>query len=120
MEGSAQEAKGRLAGNHNHLNPPNNLKGSPARHKPLFTQVNMEVIAMKFEIREVTCPICQKRFTTISQKRRFCSAECRRRYWNKRTQVRRISDPILKEKSLQRLLAWLEAKKKEKERGCVG
>jgi uncharacterized Zn finger protein (UPF0148 family) len=74
----------------------------------------MEVIAMKFEIREVTCPICGKQFTTVSQKRRFCSAQCRRRYWNKHTQVRRMSDPTLKQKSLQNLLAWVEAKKKQK------
>jgi uncharacterized Zn finger protein (UPF0148 family) len=75
---------------------------------------------MKFEIREVTCPICQRKFTTVSQKRRFCSAQCRRKYWNKRTQVRRMSDPILKQKSLQHLLAYLEAKKTQKERDRVG
>jgi predicted nucleic acid-binding Zn ribbon protein len=80
----------------------------------------MEVIAMKFEVREVTCPICGKRLTTVSQKRRFCSAECRRRYWNKHTQVRRMSNPVLKEKSLQHLFAYLEAKKKQKEGDKVG
>jgi len=70
---------------------------------------------MKFEVRVVTCPICGKQFTTVSQKRKFCSAQCRRKYWNKRTQVRRMSDPVLKEKSLQRLLAWKEANRKPKE-----
>jgi uncharacterized Zn finger protein (UPF0148 family) len=75
---------------------------------------------MKFEVRQVTCPICQKQFTTVSQKRRFCSAQCRRKYWNKHTQVRRMSDPTLKQKSLQHLLAYLEAKKKQKECDRVG
>jgi hypothetical protein len=31
-----------------------------------------------------------------------------------------MSDPILKQKSLQRLLAYLEAKKQQKERDRVG
>ncbi len=74
---------------------------------------------MKFEIREVICPICQKRFTTVSQKRRFCSAQCRRKYWNKRTQVRRMSDPVLKQKSLERLLAWKAAHENKAKEGLL-
>jgi predicted nucleic acid-binding Zn ribbon protein len=68
---------------------------------------------MQFEIRHVTCPMCQRQIVTVSEKRRFCSAECRKRYWNRRTQVRRMTNPVLKQKSLERLLAWLEAHKKE-------
>jgi endogenous inhibitor of DNA gyrase (YacG/DUF329 family) len=75
----------------------------------------MEVFVVAFEIRQVTCPICQKQFATVSQKRRFCSAQCRRRYWNKRTQVKRMSDEAYKQKALQRLQAWKEAHKKPKE-----
>jgi len=85
----------------------------------LFMQVVMEAIVMEFEIRQVTCPVCQKRFTTLSQKRRFCSAECRRQYWNKRTQFRRMTDPTLKQQSLQRLLAWKETQKKQKQEGWL-
>jgi endogenous inhibitor of DNA gyrase (YacG/DUF329 family) len=75
----------------------------------------MEVTAMKFEIRQVTCPICQRQFVTVSQKRRFCSAQCRRKYWNKHTQVKRMSDPAYKQKALEQLAARKEAKKKQKE-----
>jgi hypothetical protein len=70
---------------------------------------------MEFEIRQVTCPICFRKFATPSPKRRFCSADCRKRYWRWRVKFSRFKDPAEKEKSLERLLAWKEAHKKRKE-----
>jgi protein-arginine kinase activator protein McsA len=73
------------------------------------------VIAMKWKVREVTCPVCFKRFATLSERRKFCSAQCRKRFWNRVSVARRFADPKRKQKSLERLLAWKEAHKKPKE-----
>jgi hypothetical protein len=66
-------------------------------------------------IRQLTCPICFTKFVTVSDKRKFCSANCRKRYWLLRLKLKRNADPVYKQKSLERLLAWKEAHRKPKQ-----
>jgi endogenous inhibitor of DNA gyrase (YacG/DUF329 family) len=77
--------------------------------------VNLEVIAMKLKIREVICPVCFKRFATPSERRVFCSAQCRKRYYGWLSRKRRFADPTRKQKSLESLYAWKETHRKPKE-----
>ena len=70
---------------------------------------------MEFEIRQVTCPVCFGKFSTPSERRRFCSAECRKRYWRWRVKFKRYKDPAKKQKSLERLFAWKEAHRRERQ-----
>ena len=70
---------------------------------------------MSLEFKEVTCPVCFRKFITGSPKRRFCCADCRKRYWSLITRERRNDDPIRRQRSLETLLAWKEAHKKPKE-----
>jgi protein-arginine kinase activator protein McsA len=72
---------------------------------------------MAIEIRfwQVLCPVCGNTFTTASDKRRFCSANCRKRYWSKASNKRLLADPERKRKSLERLYAWKEAHKNRKQ-----
>ena len=70
---------------------------------------------MELQVRQVTCPICFAKFTTLSKHRRFCSPRCRTRYHTRLSWLRKISDPEVKEKQLLRLKAWKEAHKKPKQ-----
>jgi len=61
------------------------------------------------------CLLCGKRFLG-SVKRKYCSKECREKYRNRLKVYRRMMrDPQFKQRSLARLLAWKEKKKREKE-----
>jgi endogenous inhibitor of DNA gyrase (YacG/DUF329 family) len=66
-------------------------------------------------MRQVTCPVCLRRFTTASEKRVFCSAQCRKLFHSRKSWRKRISDPKVKEQELQRLLAWKAAHRKQNE-----
>jgi len=70
---------------------------------------------MEFEIRQVTCPVCFRKFATPSPKRRFCSADCRNRFWRWRARLRHYADPAKRAKSLERLFAWKETHKRPKQ-----
>jgi hypothetical protein len=70
---------------------------------------------MNLEFREVTCPVCFKKFITGSPKRKFCSADCRKRYWGLISRERRNADPIRRQRSLETLFAWKEAHRKPKQ-----
>jgi hypothetical protein len=76
----------------------------------------MVMIAMPVEVkfRQVTCPVCQTKFTTASERRRFCSRKCREQYWSAASKEKLLADPERKRKSLQRLFAWKEAHKNRK------
>jgi hypothetical protein len=69
----------------------------------------------KWKLREIRCPVCFKQFATLSERRVFCSAKCRRRFWNRVSVARRFANPERKRKSLERLYAWKEARRKPKE-----
>ena len=61
------------------------------------------------------CLLCGKRFLG-SVKRKYCSKACREKYRDRLKVYRRmIRDPHFKERSLARLLAWKERKKREKQ-----
>ena len=61
------------------------------------------------------CLLCEKRFLG-SVKRKYCSKACRVKYRNRLKVYRRMMrDPHFKERSLARLLAWKERKKRERE-----
>ena len=70
---------------------------------------------MEFQFKQVRCPVCFTVFTTASEKRKFCSAACRKRYYGNLSRARMKANPDLKQKSLERLLAWKEAHRKPKE-----
>jgi protein-arginine kinase activator protein McsA len=70
---------------------------------------------MEFQVRQVTCPACFAKFTTLSKHRRFCSPKCRIRYHTRLSWLRRISNPEVKEQELLRLKAWKEAHRKPKQ-----
>jgi hypothetical protein len=75
-------------------------------------------MATEFAIREINCAYCGARIVTASPKRRFCSAKCRQRYYNRLQRKRSLLDPVKKQKSLERLLAWKAAHKKGKVEGA--
>jgi hypothetical protein len=50
----------------------------------------------------------------MSDKRKFCSAKCRKRYWVLRVRARRMADPVYKQQSLEKLLAWKKTHKTPK------
>jgi len=64
------------------------------------------------------CPTCGKRFLSFSEKRRFCSPECRKKWhrlWgNMRYRAKLFRNEELKRKSLQSLLDWKAKKREEK------
>jgi len=72
----------------------------------------------EFEVRQINCAECGARIVTASPKRRFCSAKCRLRYYNRMQRKRRLLDPVKKQKSLERLMAWKAAHRKAKVEGA--
>jgi hypothetical protein len=66
---------------------------------------------MDLKFKEVTCPVCFRKFTTGSPKRKYC----RKRYWGLISRIKRNADPIRKQRSLENLLAWKEAHRKPKQ-----
>ena len=61
------------------------------------------------------CLLCGKRFLG-SVKRKYCSKVCRVKYRNRLKFYRRmLRDAEFKQRSLARLLAWKERRKREKE-----
>ena len=64
------------------------------------------------------CPTCGKQFLSFSEKRRFCSPECCKKWhrcWgNMRYRAKLYRNEELKRKSLQRLLDWKAKKREEK------
>jgi len=61
------------------------------------------------------CLLCGKRFLG-SVKRKFCSKQCRIKFHKRLNAIRRMMrDPQFKQRSLARLLAWKERKKREKQ-----
>ena len=73
-------------------------------------------MTVEVKFRQVTCPVCQTKFTTASQKRRFCSRKCRVKYGSAALREKLLADPAKKRQSLERLMAWKEAHKKRKQR----
>jgi len=61
------------------------------------------------------CKLCGKTFVG-SAKRKFCSKQCRVRFHNRLSAIKRmLRDAEFKQRSLARLFAWKERKKQEKE-----
>jgi len=61
------------------------------------------------------CLRCGKTFLG-SEKRKFCSKQCRVRYHNRLGAMKRmLRDAEFKQRSLARLYAWKERKKRERE-----
>jgi len=61
------------------------------------------------------CLFCRKHFLG-SAKRKFCSKQCRKKFHFLVYRMKRmLRDPQFKERSLARLYAWKEKKKREKE-----
>ena len=61
---------------------------------------------MEFKVRQLTCPMCFSKFVTASNKRKFCSAKCRKRY--------RALGEWQTQRSLEKLLTWKKSNKTPK------